>query len=135
MVPVACGVWFDWVFINLSDQPTSFDEHIAPLKNRLDDVDFTKVQAVATVHFGEVECNWKLLMENFIEPYHVQFVHSSTTDQPLKDHYTVMDKHCLGSAVDVDDSSAPKDGQTLAVSSLYLTLFRILFSVVIFRIK
>ena len=67
-------------------------------------------------------------MENFIEPYHVQFVHKTTTEQPLKDHSTFIDGHCLGSAVEI---SAPGDGgkgengggNTLAVDSWYLTLF------------
>lgn len=118
-----CEVWFDWIYINISDNPEPFSEFIEPLQSRLADMDFTQVKAVATINLGEVRCNWKLLMENFIEPYHVQFVHSSTTDQPLSDHYTVIDRHCLGSAVDVDNSSSPKKAGTLAVSSLYLTLF------------
>jgi len=123
LMTVNCGVWFDWIFINLSDNPSNFDDHIEPLKKRLGDVDFEQVKPVATVEFGEIKCNWKLLLENFIEPYHVQFVHSSTTDQPLKDHYTVIDEHCLGSAVDIDESAQTSDKNTLAVSSLYLTLF------------
>ena len=65
---------------------------------------------VATLDFGEVNTNWKALMENFIEPYHVQFVHSSTTEQPLADHFTVVDGTCLGSAVDVAQES--DDGPT-----------------------
>ena len=60
-------------------------------------------------------------MENFIEPYHVQFVHASTTEQPLTEHFTVVDGTCLGSAVDVAQESDAAD--TLAVSSRYLTLF------------
>ncbi len=123
LVAVNCEVWFDWIFINLSNSPSPFTEHIEPLKRRLVDVDFDQVKAVATIDLGEVKCNWKLLMENFIEPYHVQFVHSSTTDQPLSDHYTVIDGHCLGSAVDIDESSTKKRANTLSVSSLYLTLF------------
>ncbi len=123
LVEIECGVWFDWIFINLSDNPTSFADHIRPLKMRLGDVDFDQAKPVAMVEFGEVHCNWKLLLENFIEPYHVQFVHASTTDQPLKDHYTVIDKHCLGSAVDIDEPAEQSKENTLAVSSLYLTLF------------
>ena len=123
LVQVSCGVWFDWIFINLSGTATPFEQHIQPLKKRLADVDFDQVKPVATVELGEVKCNWKLLLENFIEPYHVQFVHASTTDQPLKDHYTVIDEHCLGSAVDIDDTAQVKKQNTLAVSSLYLTLF------------
>lgn len=60
-------------------------------------------------------------MENFIEPYHVQFVHASTTDQPLKDHYTIKDGVCLGSAVDLAEEIGTSG--SLGVSSRYLTLF------------
>ena len=126
LVAVHCEVWFDWIYINLSHHPESFEDHIEPLKSRLADINFDQVKAVGMIDMGEVKCNWKLLMENFIEPYHVQFVHSSTTDQPLSDHYTVIDRHCLGSAVDIDESASTtskKKANTLAVSSLYLTLF------------
>ena len=123
LVKIHCEVWFDWIYINLSEHPESFENHIEPLKKRLVDIDFDQVKVIGTIDLGEVKCNWKLLMENFIEPYHVQFVHSSTTEQPLSDHYTVVDGHCLGSAVDIDESSSQKKANTLAVSSLYLTLF------------
>ena len=123
LVPVHCGIWFDWIFVNLSQSPTPFDDHVAPLKKRLKDIDFEAIKPVGVIDLGEVNCNWKLLMENFIEPYHVQFVHSNTTDQPLKDHYTVIDGHCLGSAVDIDEPVQQNGRNTLAVSSLYLTLF------------
>ena len=43
-----------------------------------------------------VAANWKLVVENFIEPYHVQFVHAATTEQPLTDHFTVNEPGCLG---------------------------------------
>ena len=80
---------------------------------------------VATLDFGEVKTNWKFLMENFIEPYHVQFVHKTTTDQPLLDHYTVVDGPCVGSAVDISKSKGDARVQqnALAVTSRYLTLF------------
>ena len=60
-------------------------------------------------------------MENFIEPYHVQFVHRTTTNQPLKDHYTIVDDVCLGSAIELDEEDKVKG--SLSVSSRYLTLF------------
>lgn len=122
---VKCAVWYDWVFVNVSGDAQPFDEFVAPLKNRLDGLDFDKAKLVGVIDLGVVDTNWKFLMENFIEPYHVQFVHSSTTDQPLVDHYIVDDGHCQGSAVDLDDESEGGDGSgsTLAVSSRYLTLF------------
>jgi len=80
-----------------------------------------KIKKVATLDFGKIHSNWKFLIENFIEPYHVQFVHKTTTKQPLKDHYTIVDGICLGSGVDVKEEN--KDSNTLSVSSRYLSLF------------
>lgn len=121
LVSVRTGVWHDWIFVNLSGTAPAFDDFVAPMKKHLEGIDFNLMDPVATLDFGEVNTNWKALMENFIEPYHVQFVHASTTEQPLTDHFTVVDGTCLGSAVDVSQTSDASD--TLAVSSRYLTLF------------
>jgi choline monooxygenase len=124
LAPVRTAIWHDWIFVNLNGEAPPFEEYVSPLATRFDGVDFTKVEPVATIDFGEIETNWKLLMENFMEPYHVQFVHPTTTDQPLVEHYTVVDGVCLGSAIDVSAETAAAAGDgTLAVSSRYLTLF------------
>ena len=124
LLSVNCEVWHDWIFVNLSDNPEPFDEFLAPIKTVLSDTDITQYKPIAILEFGEVACNWKLLMENFIEPYHVQFVHKDTTAQPLQDHYPVVEGRCLGSAVDLsDDQVANADAGTLGVTSRYLTLF------------
>jgi choline monooxygenase len=122
LIPVNCIVWHDWIFVNLGREPGDFDVDASLLQDRLSGVDLDKITPVATLDFGEVRANWKLLMENFIEPYHVQFVHSITTDQPLTDHYTIIDGKCLGSAVDIS-RPVRKETNTLAVNSQYLTLF------------
>lgn len=124
LFPVACETWHDWIFVNLSAQPQPFDAFLAPLLRRLGDTDVSEYLPVTTLDFGEVACNWKLLMENFIEPYHVQFVHRTTTRQPLEDHYTVIDEHCLGSAVELEPGET-EDASPVAlqVTSHYLTLF------------
>jgi choline monooxygenase len=114
----------DWVFVDLSGEAPEFDDYVAPLAERLVDLELDAATPIANIEFGEVVTNWKFLVENFIEPYHVQFVHSGTTQQPLTDHYTVIDKHCLGSAVDITGGNDDDDqADTLAVTSRYLTLF------------
>jgi len=118
---VRVHVWQDWVFVNMSGDAPKFEEYAAPIIKRLEGIDFAKVELIGTIDFGEVATNWKLIMENFIEPYHVPIVHSSTTDQPLKDHYTIIDGNCLGSAVDLKQEIGTSG--SLAVSSRYLTLF------------
>ncbi len=124
LVPARSAVWHDWIFVNLSGTAPDFDEFVAPLTPWLEDIDFSDVEHLVTIDLGEVRANWKLLMENFIEPYHVQFVHVSTTKQPLSEHYTIDEAGCLGSAIDVTRASdEPRRDDVLSVSSRYLTLF------------
>lgn len=128
LVPVRFAVWHDWIFVNLSGQAQDFEGYVAPLAERLAAIDLDSIQHVATLEFGEVRTNWKFLMENFIEPYHVQFVHSRTTDQPLYAHETFADGACVGSIFDSSKVKAKagatgEQGNVLAIDSRYLTLF------------
>ena len=121
LVPVRSATWHDWIFVNLSGDAPPIEEFVAPIEKRLEGIDLSELDHVVTVDLGEVSANWKLLMENFIEPYHVQFVHAATTEQPLADHYTINDPGCLGCAVDVSGEARRSD--TLSADARYLTLF------------
>lgn len=130
LVPVSCKTWYDWIFIRINDDindegnaSQSFEQFVAPLKKRLEDIDLTQIKAVATIDFGALKTNWKALMENFIEPYHVQFVHKTTTNQPLIDHYTIVEDHCLGSGCDIAEGQNKGVSNALTVTSRFLTLF------------
>ncbi len=134
LVPVNCETWHDWIFIRINGNGAAnngglaFDEFVAPLKKRLEDIDLAQIKPVATIDFGVLQTNWKALMENFIEPYHVQFVHKTTTSQPLTDHYTILEDHCLGSGCDIaepqnKDAQNKDNSKMLAVTSRFLTLF------------
>ena len=119
--PIRIHIWHDWIFINLNGKAKKFTEYAKPIIKKFQDINLDKIKHVATLDFGQINSNWKFLIENFIEPYHVQFVHKTTTKQPLKDHYTIVDGICLGSGVDVKEENKDKD--TLSVSSRYLSLF------------
>jgi choline monooxygenase len=124
LIPVRCHVWHDWIFVNLNDNAGGFEDFVAPLAARLDDIDLSRLTLVGVIDFGEVETNWKFLMENFMEPYHVPVVHPSTTNQPLANHKTFVDGRCLGCVVDLPDSAdSAARSDNLNVSSRYLTLF------------
>ena len=120
--PIRTHIWHDWIFINFNGKAKKFEEYAKPLIKRFNDIDLTKLNYVATLDFGKINTNWKFLIENFIEPYHVQFVHKTTTNQPLRDHYTFVDGKCYGSGVDVEQEDA-KNGSALSVTSRYLSLF------------
>ncbi len=119
--PVRTHVWQDWIFVNLDGNAPEFEDYAVPLISRLEGMDLTRVEPIGLLDFGEIGTNWKLIMENFIEPYHVQFVHASTTDQPLENHYTIIDGNCIGSAVDLNEELGTSG--SLGVSSRYLTLY------------
>ncbi len=121
LAPVRSAAWHDWIFVNPDGAAPPLEDFVAPLRDRLDGIDLAPMRHLVTLDLGEVAANWKLLMENFIEPYHVQFVHAATTEQPLTDHYTVNEPGCLGAGVDVS-GAAERDG-TLSADSRYLTLF------------
>ena len=108
-------------FINLNNKALPFEKYASPLFKHLQNINLKKINPVATLDFGNINTNWKFLIENYIEPYHVQFVHKKTTSQPLKDHYTIVDGRCYGSGVDLKEESTAAD--SLAVSSKYLSLF------------
>jgi choline monooxygenase len=125
LLPVRAAVWHDWIFVNLDGMAPPFDDYAVALRDRLAGIPFDTLRPVGMIDMGEVATNWKFLMENFIEPYHVQFVHPATTRQPLLNHSTFVDGRCLGSAVDLDPAPAGAEGGAakLDVSSRYLTLF------------
>ena len=115
-------IWHDWIFVNINGKAKKFEDYAKPLINKFNDINFSKLKYATTLDFGKINTNWKFLIENFIEPYHVQFVHKTTTNQPLKDHYTIVDGICYGSGVDVKKEDN-KNSNALSVTSRYLSLF------------
>ncbi len=124
LVPLRAAVWQDWIFVNLDGAAPPLEDYVAPLAAELDGVDLARMTPLAVLDFGAVEANWKFLVENFVEPYHVPFVHpKSAGGQPLGDHYTFENGNCFGCAVDVAEQAAGKRSDALDVSARYLALF------------
>ena len=74
--PVRCATWARLVFVNLDPLAPSLDEEMAPLAERWADYD------LSLLRFGEAEdfllpANWKLAIENYVERYHLPWVHPS----------------------------------------------------------
>ncbi len=75
--PLRLGVWEGWVFVN-------FDEHAAPLADFVAefDADFGFFRQgrcrLARKASCVLECNWKLVNENFVDLYHIQTLHADT---------------------------------------------------------
>ena len=120
-----CQAWHDWVFVNLSGDMPDLETCVEAMLPHLDGVDLSRARVVSKLDLGVVRANWKLLIENFVEPYHVPVVHRrSASGQPLRDHFMIVgDGHCFGCGIDVSDEACDEPGERLDMSTRYLTLF------------
>ena len=74
LAAVRCVTWHDWVFVNLSGDADDFAACIEPITRKLEGYDLTAMHFCEALEF-DLEANWKLPIENFIEPYHVFSCH------------------------------------------------------------
>ncbi|AWI74912.1 2Fe-2S ferredoxin [Parazoarcus communis] len=90
-------VWMDMVFVNLSGTAPAFEDAIRPLTERWeqflgkDGMSLLRAPISDGAMSIEVNCNWKLAVENYCEAYHLPWVHPSlNTYSRLEDHYNIM---------------------------------------------
>jgi len=74
LIEIRCETWNDWVFVNLDGNAGNFSAHIEPIVNKLDGYDLSALHFATELEF-DIRANWKLAIENFIEPYHVFSCH------------------------------------------------------------
>jgi choline monooxygenase len=74
LVEIRCAVWHDWVFINIDGTAVEFTEHVSFIEKRIEPYDFSAIGFAQKLEF-DLNANWKLAIENFIEPYHVFSCH------------------------------------------------------------
>lgn len=81
--PVRSGVWAGWIFINLDDNAEPFEKTIADF-----DSEFSFLQQeryrIADRYEAEFDCNWKLLVENFVDFYHIGVLHANSFGRFMK---------------------------------------------------
>ena len=87
-------VWRDVVFVNLSGKATSFDIVAQPLRDRWSEFERPIFGGGTDSMFSlEVDCNWKLAVENYCEAYHLPFIHPGLNSYSrLEDHYNILDE-------------------------------------------
>ncbi len=68
--PVRFEVWNGFVFVNLDGKAPSLASQIQPLTDMLADYRLEDMTLANTVDWGELEIDWKMMLENSIECYH-----------------------------------------------------------------
>lgn len=95
--PVRSHCWMGMLFINLSGDAPPFDQHIAPLTKRYapylgEQGEAMMVQSQSDSGLSiTAQCNWKLAIENYLEAYHLPWIHPSLNSySPLEKHYCML---------------------------------------------
>ena len=79
LIPVRSAVWRDIVFVNLSGDAQPFDEFIRPLAERIANWTESELRPLCSDEY-EIQANWKLTAENFIDTYHVPVLHAQLSE-------------------------------------------------------
>jgi len=100
---IATAIWNDLVFINLSGTASSFESFIEPLEKRWAKLwgktgaSFLRLpETFSRIHL-DLNANWKLAVENYLEAYHLPTVHPELNRvSPLVDHEIHLDERFAG---------------------------------------
>ena len=93
LITVRSKVWRDIIFVNVGGDAPDFEIAAGSLLSRWREFDQPIFHggADSSIIF-QLECNWKLLVENFCEAYHLPFIHPAlNTYSRLEDHYNIID--------------------------------------------
>ncbi|MFA5495289.1 MAG: aromatic ring-hydroxylating dioxygenase subunit alpha [Porticoccaceae bacterium] len=74
LVPVRCEIWRGLVYLNFDDDAQSLADFMAPMAAQTTGFPMEKL-VVKDRYTIEVDCNWKVAFDNFLEIYHVRFCH------------------------------------------------------------
>jgi choline monooxygenase len=87
LLPVAVDQWGPLVFVNLGADPAPLAEHLGDLPERSAGYRLSEWQ-VARVATYEIAANYKLIAENFMEYYHLPWIHPGLVKvSPIEAHH------------------------------------------------
>ena len=91
LIEIRSHVWMDVVWINVSGDAAPFEQANAELLARWAEFDKPLFHGGPDSRFQlEVNCNWKLAVENYCESYHLPWVHPGLNSYSrLEDHYHI----------------------------------------------
>lgn len=84
LVGVRCERLGNWVFINEDPDAEALLDHLGPIPEHLQQFDLETIRHVDSRSY-DVACNVKVLLDAFLEVYHLKSIHKDTVDRFL-DH-------------------------------------------------
>ncbi len=95
LIRIRSRVWNDMILVNVGEVAPAFDLYAADLMARWQEFDQTLYHGGADSSLSlQLECNLKLVVENYCKAYHLPFIHPSlNTCSRLEDHYNILDNY------------------------------------------
>ena len=78
LTPVQVGTWGGWIWINMDPEAGPLRAYLEPVATLLDPFEFEQMR-YRFRQWGVFDCNWKVALEAFLEPYHVAGTHPQLT--------------------------------------------------------
>lgn len=80
------------VFVAMDEPEESFEQRIGPLFERWSAMPFDRLEPVRKIGARQlVNANWKIVVENFVESYHLPRVHPELNRvNPMNSHYQIL---------------------------------------------
>jgi phenylpropionate dioxygenase-like ring-hydroxylating dioxygenase large terminal subunit len=90
LIPLRCERLGDWVFVNRDPDAEALEQHLGPVNDYFRGLALQTLRPVHQQTFP-VRCNFKMLLEGFLEVYHLNAVHPGTADRFLDHRGTHME--------------------------------------------
>ncbi len=74
LVPLRVATWEGLVFVNLDDGAPPLEAFVGGIAERMPGVRLSELRFARRVDY-ELRCNWKVYVDNYLEGYHVPYVH------------------------------------------------------------
>jgi len=108
--PLRVEQWGNFLFVNQDREAEPLEDFLGPMKKLFEDFDFSKRRIYATVTY-EMDCNWKVGLDNNAEAYHVIAVHPQSVHKMLDYHGNVLGLYPRGHNSVVSPRRRSEEGQ------------------------
>lgn len=74
LIPVKLETWEGLIFVNLSENPAPLNDFVAGISERIAPIRLADKKFYRKVEY-QIRCNWKVYVDNYLEGYHLPYVH------------------------------------------------------------
>jgi phenylpropionate dioxygenase-like ring-hydroxylating dioxygenase large terminal subunit len=106
LIAVRCERFYNWVFVNEDPDAQPLEQHFAPFVEYFQQFQPETWRFIRHEAF-DVKCNVKVLLDAFLEAYHLKSIHQSTVDRFLDHRGTTIALYRNGHSIMVTPNRRP----------------------------